>query len=155
MILVLSLLIFLLTQLQGSQCSGSERSNYPAACWEMFGGVFRQVASEVRVRHRARQGGQLLVEFHFNKCWATFRNADDRAFWLMGAALKPLEQGNDLKEGLINTSYMIQNRRDVMLEWGGERTGIMWKLVRGGRKRRDGGCVESTTRCAICVFTAF
>lgn len=39
----------------------------------------------------------------------------------MGAALRPLEQGNDLKEGLINTSYMIQGARNRMLKWGGER----------------------------------
>lgn len=38
----------------------------------------------------------------------------------MGAALRPLEQENDLKEGLINTSYMIQGARDRMLKWGGE-----------------------------------
>lgn len=34
----------------------------------------------------------------------------------MGAALRPLEQGNDLKEGLINTSYMIQGAHDRMLK---------------------------------------
>ena len=38
----------------------------------------------------------------------------------MGAALKPLEKENDLKEGLINTSYMIQGARDRMLKWGVE-----------------------------------
>lgn len=38
-------------------------------------------------------------------------------FCLMGAAaLRPLEQENDLKEGLINTSYMIQGARDRMLK---------------------------------------
>lgn len=40
----------------------------------------------------------------------------------MGAALRPLEQENDLKEGLINTSYMIQGAGDRMLKWGGEHT---------------------------------
>lgn len=40
----------------------------------------------------------------------------------MGAALRPLEQENDLKEGLINTRYMIQGARDRTLEWGGENT---------------------------------
>lgn len=34
----------------------------------------------------------------------------------MGAALRPLEQENDLKEGLINTSYMIRGARDRMLK---------------------------------------
>lgn len=38
----------------------------------------------------------------------------------MGAAPRPLEQENDLKEGLINTSYMIQETRDRMLKWAGE-----------------------------------
>lgn len=40
----------------------------------------------------------------------------------MGAALRPLEQENDLKEGLINTSYMIQGAHDRTLKWGGEHT---------------------------------
>lgn len=44
----------------------------------------------------------------------------------MGAALRPLEQENDLKEGLINTSSMIQGARDRMLTRGGEHsTGII------------------------------
>lgn len=40
----------------------------------------------------------------------------------MGAALRPLEQENDLKEGLINTGYMIQGARDSTLKRGGEHT---------------------------------
>lgn len=44
----------------------------------------------------------------------------------MGAALRPLEQENDLKEGLINTSSMIQGARDRTLKCGGEHsTGII------------------------------
>lgn len=65
----------------------------------------------------------------------------------MGAALKPLEQGNDLKEGLINTSYMIQRGTDWMLEWGGERHRDNVE-IRGGEEeseRYGGG--------ATCVFT--
>lgn len=96
------------------------------------------MAPEVRGRHGAFRGGQLLDEFHFNKCWATFGNSDNIAFCLMGAALRPLEQENDLKEGLINTSSMIQGARDRMLKCGGEHsTGIMWKWVR--RRREQAG----------------
>lgn len=72
------------------------------------------MALEVRGRHGAYRGGQLLDEFHFNKCWAAFGNSDNRAFCLMGAAPRPLVQGNDPKEALINSSYMIQAARDRM-----------------------------------------
>lgn len=57
----------------------------------------------------------------------------------MGAALRPLEQENDLKEGLINTSSMIQGARDRMLKCGGEHsTGIIWKWVRRRRREQAG-----------------
>lgn len=54
----------------------------------------------------------------------------------MGAALRPLEQENDLKEALINTSYMIQGARDRMLKRG--RGNTEYENYWGGRGRQRG-----------------
>lgn len=59
----------------------------------------------------------------------------------MGAALRPLEQENDLKEALINTSYMIQAARDRMLKRG--RGNTEYENYWGGWMEATGGGLTS------------